>query len=805
MACGEGQPVTTIVGNYELVAQLASGGMAETHIARSRLDGSIVVVKQLLPAFAGSAEFIEMFIDEGRVISSLRHPNVVALREFGFHAELPFLAMEYLHGVDLRTLVRTLIQRKRQQVPSDVALYIVTSMCAGLHHAHEARTIDGKPMQVTHRDVSPQNVVITFDGAVKLIDFGIATARGRSHETRAGALKGKIPYMAPEQVRSAAADRRADIYATGVVLYELLTRRRPYLGKQPRMNEFALMMAIANHEVVPIDTLRPDLPPALAHVVMKAISLEPEDRYHTAAAMQSDLEAIARDLGMTLGPGRLAQMMEDVIARHQVMERSTSPAQIADLMSEVEIIREQVDDERYDPSTVDRSELGSVSVGRAAAVSPASTTAAAPERAPGVVVDKIVERDRTRLRFLREPDPGFRWGRMLDGVEGIVEIDFTGVGLTSSSIPVAREALQALGTEVENIQLISAPIALAAELDGRCRIVSASCRGFCPSCATRRVAVLEYTDLRDRLSQGRDVPCPQCRARLVEIELSTAAPDTRQSGPRVVVTELPPSPSGATGSVATVARSQPIALAADSQWRLWRALPGRRRALTIAFASTIIIVMMAGVLVWRVHARQSEYASLDTGSAQSWRDGQTWVTEASGDGPSEIAALGDARLRALAQAITEIEAALPRRIKPLCADGLEVAPSLLDRPAAARIELEQLGASTRIIDSRAHVTVRYQMAKTARERALGFYARVESIWGLELINAPPSRRAGVLVIAAPFGPISVGDRIISVAGQPLPSLEALHQLGELRSRPTLELVIEHEERRTLGIRNTEAP
>jgi hypothetical protein len=561
------------------------------------------------------------------------------------------------------------------------------------------------------------------------------------------------------------------------------------------------MMAIANHEVVPIDTLRPDLPPGLAQVVMKAISLEPKDRYDTAAVMQSELEAIARDQGMTLGPDKLAQMMEDVIARRQVVERLTSPAQIVDLMAEVEIVREQVDDERYDPSTVDRSELGSVWVGRVPVASPPAATAGT-ERARGAVVDKIVDRDRTRLRFLREPDPGFRWGRMLDGVEGIVEIDFTGVGLTSSSIPAAREALQALGTEVSHVQLISAPLALAAELDGRCRIVSASCPGFCPSCAARRVAVLEYTDLRDRLSQGRDVPCPQCRARLVEIELSAGAGDARASGPHGVVTEAPPSPSRTTGSVATVARSQPIAIAAE---RLWRQLPGRPRVVTIAVASTIVIVMMAGVLAWRVHARQSEHAAPLVGSAQSWRDGQTWVTEVSGDGPSEIAALIDAQLRARAQAITEIEAALPGSIKPLCADPPEGGPSLMDRPAAARIELEQIAASTRIIDSRVQVTVRYQLAKPARDQAVEFYGAVESIWGLELINAPPSRRAGVLVIAAPFGPISAGDRIISVAGQPLPSLEALRQLGALRSRPALELVVEHQERRTLEIRNTFAP
>jgi hypothetical protein len=770
--------VTAVVGNYELVAQLASGGMAETHVARSIADGSIVVVKQLLPAFAGNAEFIEMFLDEGRVISSLRHPNVVALRELGFHAELPYLAMEYLHGVDLRTLARTLIQRKKQPMPTDVALYIATSMCAGLHHAHEARTIDGKPMEVTHRDVSPQNVVLTFDGAVKLIDFGIATARGRSHETRAGALKGKIPYMAPEQVRSAAADRRADIYATGVVLYELLTKRRPYLGKQPRLNEFALMMAIANHEVVALDALRPDLPPALSHVVMTAISLDPEARYQTAAALQAELLAIARDHGMTLGPAQLAQVMDDVIARGPPVAAPASPAQIADLMSEVEVVRGQVDDERYDPSTVERSELGALA------------PVAEPDRGRGLVVDKIIEQDRTRLRFLREPDPGFRWARMLDGVEGTVEIDFTGAAeLSSSSITAAREALRALGSEVSNIQLINVPIALAIELEGRCRIVSASCRGWCPTCATRRVAVLAYADLRDRIHHGRDVPCPQCATRLSEIDLAMLVPTPSRTA----------TPSnGTVASVATVSRTQPIAT--EPRW--WQQ-PRRWRMITAALTG-VVVVIAAGV-AWRVHARRADPAAPSLGPVMSWRDGQTWITEAPGDGATEVAALTDARLRALALAVAEIEAALPERIRALRLDSLEVAPSLQDRPPAARIELEPLGAATRIVDGRFHVSARFQLTRPVRDRAVAFYAAAEAIWGLELINAPPSRRAGVLVVAAPFGPISVGDRIVSVAGQPLPSLDAVHQLGELGARPTLELVIEHQERHTLGIRTVEAP
>jgi len=747
--------VTAVVGDYELVAQLGSGGMAETHVARSLADGAIVVVKRLLPEFAGNPEFIEMFLDEGRVISSLRHPNVVALREFGFHAELPFLAMEYLHGVDLRTLARTQAFRRKQAMPTDVAVHIAASMCAGLHHAHEARTIDGKPMDVAHRDVSPQNVVITFDGAVKLIDFGIATARGRSHETRAGSLKGKIPYMAPEQVRSAAVDRRVDIYATGVVLYELLTRRRPYLGGppappgQPRpvrqpMSDFELMIAIAQHDVVPVAALRPDLPAALCDVVMQAIALDPDERFRTAAAMRSELVAIAGDHGLALGASGVARLMADVIAPHRITGEIASASQLAELVSEVEIVRTHVDDD--DPIPLDRSEL-------------AAPVELAARR--GGVVDKVVTQDRTRLRFLRDPDPGFRWARMLEGVEGAVEIDFTGVAeLTGASIAAARDAVQALGTEVSQIHLVHVPVALATQLDGRCRIVSASCRGFCPRCKVHRVAGLPYAELCERLATGGELPCPACRAPLDQIDRPAIARAPAIAPPR-------PAP--------------------------------RRRVAPIAV--TCAVGVAVGAVAWCGYARRS--APPASAVAHSWREAATWMAETSGDGATELAALTDARLRALALAIADLEAALPARIRPLCEGSLEVAPSLLDRPADARLELEQVSAKLEPSAGRSHAQVRYRIAPEARARALGFYSRLEAIWGLELANAPPSRRAGVLVVAAPPGPLTPGDRIVSVAGHPLADLAGLRALRDLPAQPTLDLVIDHQERRTLGIKPTE--
>lgn len=778
--------MTTIVGNYELVTKLGEGGMAETHVARSLGDGAIVVVKQLLPQFAGDAAYIEMFLDEARVISSLRHPNVVALREFGFHAELPFLAMEYLHGVDLRTLLRSLVRRK-QRMPTEVALYIACAMCSGLHHAHEARTIDGKPMDVAHRDVSPQNVVLTFDGAVKLIDFGIATARGRTHETQGGALKGKVRYMAPEQVRAASADRRTDVYATGVVLYELLALRRPYVGKQAQMSEFSLMMAIVNHDVVPVHTVRPDLPGAIGQVIAKATALEPSNRHQSAAELQAELRTVARELGVTLGPHKLAQLLEDVVGRHKAVGGIPSSAQISDLVSEVDAVRTRVD-ESHDPATIDRSELGAAPL-----PAPTAPAPAAAEPVPGMVVDKIIERDRTRLRFLRDPDPGFRWTRMLEGVEGLVEIDFTEVvGLSAASVVAARDALQALGAGVSKLQLFGVPIALAAVLDDRNRIASAACRGWCPSCKTRRAAVLDYAELRARLSDGRDVPCSQCGTALQEVDRPFSGSAARPAGALAAI--------GAS-SPASHARAANEATAVVKPGRVAR--PGSTRAFMLAVTITACAAAgLVGMVGWRVWGRRSATPPVPTG--QSWRNGPAWVVEVSGAGTTEPAALAEARLHALALATAEIEAGLPERIQRLRGDSPEVAPSLLDRPAEARAELDQIDAKSVTQGGRVQVTVHYQMAETARQRALEFYTKVASIWGLELINAPPSRRAGVLVVAAPSGPVSAGDRILSVGGVALRGLDSLQQLGELRARPQLDLVIERQERHTLQINTTES-
>ncbi|HRC55055.1 MAG TPA: serine/threonine-protein kinase, partial [Kofleriaceae bacterium] len=303
------------LGNYHLIGLLATGGMAELHLACARTTAGIeriVVVKQLLPEYVSKRGYVEMFLDEGRAIAALVHSNIVQLHDMAIHDGVPYLVMEYLRGHNLAKLERRL-RAGGELLPMGHALAIGSAMCAGLHHAHEAKDLAGTPLQIVHRDVSPHNVMLTYDGAVKVIDFGIAKAAGRIHETRAGTLKGKLRYMAPEQVRSADIDRRADIYAVGVTLYELLTLQLPYRQRSEQMSEFSIMTAITAGNLRPARELRPEIPESLERELMRAMSLDPKERHATARELQSVLDGLARTLGLETQPADLADLLDRVM------------------------------------------------------------------------------------------------------------------------------------------------------------------------------------------------------------------------------------------------------------------------------------------------------------------------------------------------------------------------------------------------------------------------------------------------------------------------------------------------------------
>jgi serine/threonine protein kinase len=277
-------------GQYVLVRKLAEGGMAEIFLGkRLGADGfeRNVVIKRMLAHLTGLPEFVEMFRDEARLAAKLNHPNIVRIDELGLADGCYFICMEYLPGEDFSTTVRTSSER-REYVPVPLVLRVIAEAARGLHYAHEFTDEAGQPLNIVHRDVSPANLYVTYEGQVKVLDFGIAKAESRLAHTRTGVVKGKYMYMAPEQAGGGALDRRADVFALGVSLYEALTHVRPFA----RENDLAVLNALLKGEFEPPRALRPGLSPELEAVVLKAMAYKPEKRYPTAAALADDLERL---------------------------------------------------------------------------------------------------------------------------------------------------------------------------------------------------------------------------------------------------------------------------------------------------------------------------------------------------------------------------------------------------------------------------------------------------------------------------------------------------------------------------------
>lgn len=274
------------VGRYQLVTQIAKGGMAVVWLAsRQRRSGEreVVALKTLLPNLSADLSFVHMFLDEARLLSEIRHPNVVSIRDVGMHGDIPFVALEWVEGDSLSALLRTM-SAKGKEVPLSIALRIVGEACLGLHNAHELRDKNGELVNLVHRDVSPANIMLSSSGDVKLIDFGVAKASERLAEvTRTGVLKGKVSYMAPEQVLRLSPDRRTDVWAAGVVLYRLISSRLPYEG-----DIATVVRQIKFGE--PLPPLPPGTPRAVAEIVHRAMSREPQDRFDSAADMRRAIQ-----------------------------------------------------------------------------------------------------------------------------------------------------------------------------------------------------------------------------------------------------------------------------------------------------------------------------------------------------------------------------------------------------------------------------------------------------------------------------------------------------------------------------------
>jgi eukaryotic-like serine/threonine-protein kinase len=291
-------------GPYELIQRISVGGMAEVFQAMHRDTSRVVALKRILPNVAEDEEFIALFFDEARIASHLEHDNIAKILDFGQVDSSHYIALEYVDGVPLRTVLDRAASRN-EPVPIEVAVGVIAEVARGLAYAHDRVDSRGRPLGIVHRDVSPQNVLVSYGGHVKLIDFGIAKAAGKMTRTQAGSIKGKMGYMAPEQVVGKGIDRRSDIFALGICLWEALTLRRLFQAQ----NELLVIQQIRNSEIAPPSSVNPLIPPELDRIDLKALAKDPKERYADAQEFEADLRAFARSIPAAAGAPRIAAFM----------------------------------------------------------------------------------------------------------------------------------------------------------------------------------------------------------------------------------------------------------------------------------------------------------------------------------------------------------------------------------------------------------------------------------------------------------------------------------------------------------------
>jgi len=334
-------PLPPKIGRHSVVGYIATGGMAELFLGKEP-TGRPVVIKRILPHLARQTSFVSMFIDEARIGSRAKHPNLVEVYELGQVGTDLFLVMEYLVGENLAGIVRRLTKRK-ERMSYGLCAWIIAEVCDGLHYAHELRDDAKVPLELVHRDVSPQNVFVTYGGDVKLLDFGVATAAHRLTQTASGEVKGKYAYMSPEQCRGEPLDRRSDIFSLGTVLYELTTLRRLF----KRSNELQVMKAITEEPIPRPTREQADYPMCLEEICVRALARDPDHRYATAAEMREDLLKAIHTLGIEGDPheaiaSKFARVFSDRMSqKRELIDRVRVGADLTDLL--VPEVDEQVD------------------------------------------------------------------------------------------------------------------------------------------------------------------------------------------------------------------------------------------------------------------------------------------------------------------------------------------------------------------------------------------------------------------------------------------------------------------------------
>ena len=340
-------------GRYELLRKIAAGGMGQVLLARKGAEGfeKLVVIKRILPHLVEDEEFFAMFIDEAKITMRLDHPNIARINEFGVENGVHFIEMEYVSGEDVRRMDKR-ARMANHPVPLGIILRVIADAAAGLDFAHKAKDSKGAPLGLVHRDVSPQNVLVGFDGSVKLIDFGVAKAAGRAQHTATGILKGKFPYMSPEQADGLDIDARSDVFALGIVLWELLTGRRLFKGE----NDLMTQRLVKACQVPPPSEVEPSLPKGLDAVVLKSLTKDVKDRYADAGAFRMALEDFAFKNSIPASNAHLVEFMQALYAER--IAKEADPRTLEEDSGLTDLDAGGLQKNAQGATTVDRSKQG---------------------------------------------------------------------------------------------------------------------------------------------------------------------------------------------------------------------------------------------------------------------------------------------------------------------------------------------------------------------------------------------------------------------------------------------------------------
>ena len=367
------------IGKYEILALLARGGMAEVFLGRTTGEGGfekLVAVKRIHPVFATDREFVEMFMDEARISATLHNSNIGQVFDFGRVGSTYYIAMEYIQGLNLKALFHFCQLRPKHLGRLPIAAHVVANICAALQYAHDRHDSQDRPLNIIHRDVSPTNVLLTFEGEVKLIDFGIAKATQRMRNTASAVIKGKYSYMAPEQGAAEDLDHRVDIFSAGIILYELITATRLFEAE----TDLGVLSLVQKAEVPAPSSVAPGLPEELDRICLRALARDPKQRYSSAGRMQADLERFC--FKSSFGRQQLGRFMKKAFSKELEKKRQSQRE-----------AREEFQARFETASTLDMSPAEVESMGAIPTldVEPEDTAPSAPSAtAPGAPTEEII-------------------------------------------------------------------------------------------------------------------------------------------------------------------------------------------------------------------------------------------------------------------------------------------------------------------------------------------------------------------------------------------------------------------------------